>query len=85
MATTNTNRLKAAAQSNLQTAAQTRDLKAMLASPAVTGRINEVLGKSRRVFRKPVAGMPQQYPIAAGRTDERYCRRHDRRHAGFAA
>lgn len=50
MATTNTNRLKAAAQSNLQTAAQTRDLKAMLASPAVTGRINEVLGKKAAAF-----------------------------------
>ena len=46
---TNTAKLKAAAQSNLQTA-QTRDLKAMLASPAVTGRINEVLGKKAAAF-----------------------------------
>lgn len=46
---TNTAKLKAAAQGSLQTA-QTRDLKAMLASPAVTGRINEVLGKKAAAF-----------------------------------
>lgn len=51
MATTNTNRLKAAAQGSLQPAANTpRDLKTMLASPAVTGRINEVLGKKAASF-----------------------------------
>lgn len=47
---TNTAKLKAAAQGSLQTAAQTRDLKAMLASPAVTGRISEVLGKKAASF-----------------------------------
>jgi recombinase, phage recT family len=46
---TNTAKLKAAAQGSLQTA-QTRDLKTVLASPAVTGRINEVLGKKAAAF-----------------------------------
>ncbi len=47
---TNTAKLKAAAQGSLQTAAQTRDLKALLASPSITGRINEVLGKKATSF-----------------------------------
>ena len=48
---TNTAKLKAAAQGSLQPAANTpRDLKAMLASPAVTGRISEVLGKKAAAF-----------------------------------
>ena len=48
---TNTAKLKAAAQGSLQPAANTpRDLKAMLASPAVIGRINEVLGKKAAAF-----------------------------------
>ena len=48
---TNTAKLKAAAQGSLQPAANTpRDLKAMLASPAVTGRISEVLGKKAASF-----------------------------------
>ena len=51
---TNTAKLKAAARAAIRqpenTIAQTRDLKTMLASPAVTGRINEVLGKKAAAF-----------------------------------